>query len=259
MALVALVSCELITGISDKALVEDGGRTPVEAGGDGGVEAGVPVGVPCSMQPTNVFCDDFDSEKAFLPTWEWNQADGGSTTGFDSTHYVTFPNSARFTAPAPTSSMSLTSAQIGKDLLMNSPSTYRLSFDVRIDEPDYGSIPVTSIVQAFEVGTGLSINYIVGQGPSCSLQVFTNGGSGAPAVNQPASCPPVQTWTTIVVSRGAQSISVAEGGQQATTVSPPVAGPPGDVKIIVGVVYANQAPNATTMALEIDDVLVTGS
>ena len=89
--------------------------------------------------------------------------------------------------------------------------------------------------------------------------MFDLTAGSAPLATAVLPVPPLQKWTNIVLTGDAQgNVAVAEDGQPAGSTKVH-AGAPGDIKLIVGVVYENPTPGASAVTLEIDDVVLTGS
>ena len=239
-ALIALVGCELLTGISDKTLVSSGR-----------------VGVPCSQQQGYLFCDDFDAEPTLGQPWEWHSATKGGALSFDTADYATPPHSAQCVAPAG----AIATAQLGRDVGVLSHE-FGVTFDLRIDAASATDLPEASVAQVLTTGTGLSINYVLGPGNACSLQVFdTSGGSGAPVVSVELPFPPLRTWTNIALESTPQGVSVVEDGQSIGSSGALPTGAPGDTTFIVGIVSVVPfQPGATSaITLELDDVVLRGN
>jgi hypothetical protein len=230
--LAAVAGCEVLVGIHDKTEATD-------------------PSVPCAQQPPFLFCDDFDTEVDAGDTWSWDMQQGGSTIAIDSTDYKTPPHSARIVAPAASPD-----AQLGQPVGHLSTG-FRLAFDLRVDVTDLTPIPEVGIAQVL-TGNNLLVNYVLGPGSTCSIQVFdsvTNESLLAPTVQ----LPPLQTWTRIVIVYDAeQGLTVIEDGATLLPTTSAVArGAPGDTTIILGAVYVTP-PGSVPLTLEIDDVVMRG-
>jgi hypothetical protein len=237
------VGCELLVGIKDKTEAADASTI-------GSTED---PSVPCSQQPTYLFCDDFDSDSDVEAgnTWLWDISMGSGTVAIDTSDYRTPPRSAMFTVQSGTAS-----AQLGQH--MGTPSTsYRLAFDLRVDVTDLSSIPQVGVAQVYRDSSSdqLSVNYVLGPGAQANAQ-FYEGTSNTQTV-VPLDLPPLQTWTRIVLVYDAdQGVSVIEDGKTLATNPGAAQGPPGSTSIIVGAVYSN--PPGAGLVLEVDDVVMRG-
>jgi hypothetical protein len=244
LGLVGVVAgCELLVGIKDKT----------EAAEASTIGSSEDPSVPCSQQPTYLFCDDFDSDSDVEAgdTWLWDISMGGGSIAIDTSQYRTPPRSAMFTVLSGTAS-----AQLGQHV--GTPSTsYRLAFDLRVDVTDLSSIPQVGVAQVYRDSSPdqLSVNYVLGPGAQANAQ-FYEGTSNTQTVVH-LDLPPLQTWTRIVLVYDVdQGVSVIEDGKTLGTSAAAAHGPPGSTSIIVGEVYSN--PPGAGLVLEVDDVVMRG-
>jgi hypothetical protein len=234
--LVAMTACELLVGIKDKTTGSDV----------------TDPSVPCAQQPQFLFCDDFDEEIEAGDTWQWDTPKGGSSIEITKAQAKTPPNSAAFVAP-PNQDVS---AQLGQSV-SNLQNGFRLAFDLYVDEPDLSSNAQVGVAQVLANGANLSVNYVLGPGSTCQLQVFEET-SQTSIVTQSITAPPVQTWTRIVLVYDAvQGVSVIEDGIQLTSSAAAARGAPGDTEIILGAVYVNP-PGSTPYQVDLDTVVMRG-
>ena len=142
--------------------------------------------VPCSQQPTFVFCEDFDSLSTVgMLTQDWNYvyaSNDGGLVQFDTTHFVSSPRSVQVVAPPVAGSV--IEVQLGKTIgtLYN---TVRVAFDFRLDVPTYANLPQIGIAQLLLArptpASSLQINFNLGAGSSCQLNAYgiADGGAGS--------------------------------------------------------------------------------
>ena len=237
----AVVGCELLVGIKEKTEATDAATI-------GSTED---PSKPCSEQPAYLFCDDFDSDSDIEAgnTWQWDIGMGGGSIALDTTDFRTPPRSAMFTVPSATAS-----AQLGQHV--GTPTKgYRLAFDLRVDATDFSSIEQVGVAQVYRDSSDdtLSVNYILGPGPTCEAQFYEGTGGTQTAVQ--LALPPLQTWTRIVLVYDADTgVQVVEDGNVLATSPAAAHGPPGSTSIILGAVYSN--PPGAGLVFEVDDVVM---
>jgi hypothetical protein len=247
-ALGVVAGCELLVGIKGKTEAAD-------ASSDADVED---PSVGCSEQPAQpqmLFCDDFDSELEAGNGWLWDLSMGGGSVALDTTQYRTAPKSAVFDVPSAGAS-----GQLGQSIGPQLQTGYRLAFDLRVDVPDLSSIPQVGVAQIYrDTGTDeLSVNYVLGPGSQCSVQLF-EGAAGTQTTVMLTQVPPTGTWTRIVIVYDVdEGISVIEDAKTIGTSPAAAHGPPGSTSFIVGAVYSNPPPPDAGILLEIDDVVMRG-
>lgn len=230
--LVALAGCEVLVGIQDKSAVED-------------------PSAPCAQQPSYLFCDDFDSDPEAGANWQWDTPQGGASIEMDPTEFKTPPRSVRILAPpdAP-------QAQLGRPV-GTLTSGFRVAFDLRVDMSDLGPIAQVGVGQVLATGADVMINYVLGPGSACGVQVWDTQGNTA-LLDQAVPPPPLQTWTRIVLAYDAtQGLTVLQDGTPLLSDTSVARGAPGDTTVIVGAVYVNP-PGSAPLQIEIDDVVVRG-
>jgi hypothetical protein len=235
----SLVACELVTGIHDKTLASD-------------------PSLPCSQEPQPfLLCDDFDVFPEAGHEWQWDTPEGGATVNLDPNDFKTPPNSVQVYAP-----LTSPQAQLGKPV-GNIAQSFRLAFDLRVDVADLTGIPEMAVVQILTDGNQTSINYVLGKGAFCSLFAYDTGKSGW-SFTQRVDCPPLGTWTRIVIAYDAnQGVTLIEDGRtlyteiQDATAAAVARGAPGQTDLIIGNVYLNP-PGTTPVTVEIDDVILRG-
>jgi len=246
-------ACEAIVGISDKIAPADGGG---QASAEGGPEGGTPDAggedpdVPCMQQPTNLFCDDFDSQASIKDGWTYDDPTDGATIAFDTVDYVSPSRSAQFIAPTTTMSQ----AQLGVNLASVSTG-FRMAFDLRVDVADLTGLPQIGVVEAIGMTNGLTLIYVLADS-GASIQAYVGGG-GAP-MTLPLPPPPTRTWTRLVLVYDlAQGLTVIEDGKTLTTSTMLALGAPGPAQFIIGVSFVNPSPPYDTpFQVEIDNVVV---
>ncbi|HEY3817833.1 MAG TPA: hypothetical protein VGL81_11705 [Polyangiaceae bacterium] len=254
------VGCELLVGIKDKTQSTDAAPGPDASPSDAttgdalaGDASAVDPDLPCDKQPTNLFCDDFDSELEAGDGWTWDIAMSGGAVAFDGTEYVSSPRSALFSIPnAPAD------AQLGQDIGADLQTGYRLAFDLRVDMTDLSSLPQVAAAQVNRAGNdALTVAYVLGSGSHAYIQLYE--GSATTPTNLPLSqLPPLQVWTRIVLVYDIQQgLTVIEDGVTILTNPAAAHGAPGQTSIIVGAVYSN-APGSGAATFEIDNVVLQG-
>jgi hypothetical protein len=241
VALMAMTACELLVGIKDKT-----------TGQATGADSGTDPSAPCGEQPAYLFCDDFDEEAEAGETWQWDTPKGGSSIEMTTAQAKTPPRSAAFVAPPSQEA----SAQLGQPVGVLQ-SGFRLAFDLFVDEPDLSSNAQVGVAQVLANGGNFSLNYVLGPGATCQLQVYGST-SQAPILQQSLSLPPLQTWTRIVlVYDKVQGVSVIEDGDALFSSAAAAQGPPGDTEIILGAVFVNP-PGSTPYQVDLDDIVMRG-
>jgi hypothetical protein len=152
-------------------------------------------------------------------------------------------------------------AQLG--FTVNSPLTsgYRLAFDLYVDMTDLQSIPQVGIAQATPRGTGgLTVNYVLGPGPICQVQVFREPG-GSQVGQKDLPVPPLRSWTRIVlVYDSVQGMSVIEDGTMLGTLPAASGAAPGSTDFIVGGAFSNPGSSGTVtpLVVDLDTVVLRG-
>jgi hypothetical protein len=236
-ALGASSACELLAGIKDKTLADDG-TDPA---------------VPCAQQPPNLFCDDFDEDLEAGSKWQWDTPLGGSTIALTTAQAQTPPRSVQVVAPVQKDLEAQLGAPAG-----SLQSGFRLAFDLYVDEADLSSLAQVGVAQINLGAAGLSVNYVLGPGPAASLQVFENASQATVVEQSLPQPPPLRTWTRIVlVYDAAQGVTVLEDGATLATGPAAAKGPPGQTQIILGAVYVNP-PGSTPYQVDIDTVVMRG-
>jgi hypothetical protein len=241
----------------------DAGTTPVDAAVDAGNNNFTPPdagtmdpSAPCTMQPTYIFCDDFDTETMVGQPWTWHifTVDGGASS-FATSAYTSPPRSFEvISPPAGPPSVELLGLDLGT---LN--SQVRLAFDVRIDMDSLTGLAPTAIAQILGArsGTGMELDYVIRPNQGAQLVGYVSL-DGGPSLNIPLPAPPLRTWTRIVVAydQGA-GVTVYEDGQQVGANTSAAGGAPNDTKIQVGMIYENGVGSAT-LQMEMDNVVVRG-
>ncbi|HEY5242627.1 MAG TPA: hypothetical protein VIJ22_14205 [Polyangiaceae bacterium] len=252
-AMGVVVGCELLVGIKDKS--ESGASDAAFSDVSTGDANAADPDVPCMQQPTNLFCDDFDSEPEAGDGWLWDIAMGGGSVDLDTVDFASSSRSARFTIPSPTAS-----AQLGQNVGSDLSTGYRLAFDLRLDvaAADLPSIPQVAAAQLYRTSGSdqLTVAYVLGPGAQSYLQLYE--GSASSPTNLPLDeMPPLQKWTRLVLVYDIQQgVTVIEDGATIGTSTAAAHGPPGTTSIIVGAVYSN--PPGSAVTLEVDNVVLRG-
>jgi hypothetical protein len=211
--------------------------------------------VPCSQQPSFIYCNDFDSVSTVGDTWDYaynNNAEGGAILQLCSTTYVSPPHSVQMITP-PTVSDDI---QLGKDV-GTLYSGCRLAFDVRVDVSTLAGIPQVIVAQLYleRVINPLQVNLAVGPGDQAVLQVM--GASDAGPTYVDISAPTPMTWVRIAIAYDATAgVSVYENGQLQGTLSVG-SGAPGDTKIIMGDPFVGTG-GSQTVTTEEDNIVLSG-
>lgn len=250
--------------IDDRAIPVEASEAGPGPDGSDGSDGAAPTDpdLPCSQQPTFIFCEDFDSlTTVSMLTQNWNYVyasnDGGLVL-LDSTHFVSSPRSGQIIAPPVAGSV--IEVQLGKTI---GPlyTSVRLAFDFRLDVSTYVNLPQVGIAQLLLArptpASSLQVNFNLGAGSNCQLDAYgvTDGGA---AVAITPSLPPVKTWSRIVIVYDITAgLSLYQNGQLVGT-QPAGAGiAPGNVNVIMGAAYVN--PNGTaTPTVELDNIVVSG-
>jgi hypothetical protein len=238
----------------------DGGPSDAPVGDGGGmVDAGLPMDpdVPCSQQPSFLYCNDFDSVTSAAQTWDFaylSNPDSGALLQIDSTNYVSPPHSVQVVAPTVNG---ISEVQLGKDVGILS-SNCRLAFDVRVDVSTLTGIPQVGLAQMYiERATNpLQVNYVVGPGSSSTVQVYGSTDAAGP-INLSLAVPTPMAWARVVLSYDSvNGITVFRNGQQvgSLAVGP---GAPGDTKIIMGNSFINTG-GTETVTTEEDNIVLSG-
>ncbi|HEX3346030.1 MAG TPA: hypothetical protein VHS09_15710 [Polyangiaceae bacterium] len=256
-----VAGCELLVGIEDKTQASDASVADGAGVTDGGGDAtdGAVVAdpdVPCDQQPTNLFCDDFDSEPEAGDGWLWDIVMGGGTVDLSTAQPESPPRSALFMIPGAPAS-----AQLGQNVGTDLQTGYRLAFDLRVDldAASFANIPQVAPAQLYRTSGSsdqLTVAYVLGPGAQAYVQVF-EGSAGSPTNVTLSRPPPPQAWTRIVLVYDAQQgLTILEDGASIGASAAAAHGAPGLTSIIVGAVYSNGAGGATT--LEVDNVVLRG-
>jgi len=238
----------------------DGGVMDAPIGDGGGmVDVGLPMDpdVPCSQQPSFLYCNDFDSVTSAAQTWDFaylSNPDSGALLQIDSTDYVSPPHSVQVIAPTVNG---ISEVQLGKDVGILS-SNCRLAFDVRVDVSTLTGLPQVGLAQMYiERATNpLQVNYVVGPGSTSTVQVYGSTDAAGP-INLSLSVPTPMAWARVVLAYDSvNGITVFRNGQQvgSLAVGP---GAPGDTKIIMGNSFINTG-GTETVTTEEDNIVLSG-
>jgi hypothetical protein len=247
------------TGSADAADASSRADASVDAAdaSDAGADTGAAdPDLPCNMQPSSLFCADFDSVTSGL-AYGWGYSYSSTDAGvaqFDTTDYVSGPASAQFVLAPITGTTS--EVQLGTTIGPLSAGV-RVAFDIRLDVSTYSSLPQTAVAQVYlrkQAADVAQVNLVVGGGDTSQLQAYV-GDAGDNALN--VAPPPLGTWVRAVISYTANgTLSLIEGGQLLGTTNIG-ADPAGTVTLIFGFPYMNS--NGTeTVKLELDNLVVTG-
>lgn len=241
----------------------DAGTAPVDAAIDAGngnftpPDAGTTdPSAPCTMQPSYIFCDDFDTETMIGQPWTWRifTVDGGASS-FATSAYTSPSRSFEVVAPpAGPPSVEL----LGLDLGALS-STVRLAFDLRIDMDSLNGLAPTAIAQILGARSGpvMELDDAIRPNQGAELVGYVSL-DGGPAINIPLPAPPLRAWTRIVVAYDmGTGVTVYQDGQQVGANASAATGAPNDTKIQVGMIYENGVGSAT-LQMEMDNVVVRG-
>ncbi len=211
--------------------------------------------VPCSQQPTFLYCNDFDSVSSVGDTWDYtynNNAEGGAILQLCSTTYVSPPHSAQMITPPAVSD----DIQLGKDV-GTLYSGCRLAFDVRVDVSTLAGIPQILVAQLYltRAINPLQLNLVIGPGAGAALQVNGVGDAGPLYVN--ASTPAPMTWVRFVVAYDSTAgVSLFANGELQGTMAVGL-GEPGDTKIIMGDPFVGTG-GTQTVTTEEDNIVLSG-
>jgi hypothetical protein len=229
-------------GASDAAdAAADGGRDP---------------DVPCSMQGTFIFCEDFDTETTVGQDWTFFGAAGDGGTGqFDTNVYRSPPRSLQVASPPVSGAVSY--VQVGK-VVGPLATGVRLAFDVRPDFASYSTLPQIAVAQLIlRQGTGgqVQLNYVFGAGGTAQLQAYVPADAGTTGyVNTTA--PTLQTWQRVAIGvDSAGTVSLYLDGSLIGSTNIP-SGPVNTVYLIAGAVYVN-ATGTEIPVFELDNIVLS--
>jgi hypothetical protein len=224
--------------------------TPEAATPEAAAEArAADLGVPCSQQPSYLFCDDFDSMATAATGWDWTfeNLDGGmAQLDHDA---LTPPNDLQVIIPPGTGGV-----QLGESL--GTLTAFTLSFDLRLDVDSLDDLPQTIIAQVLvtsgDGGTN-DFNYILGPGSNRFLEL-ENGSF----LDITLPTMPLHQWVHLSVSYSpATGVSTSQDGQ-VIGANAAYSIPPGTGTLIVGDVFS-KPPGTATLTFSMDDVVVQGS
>jgi hypothetical protein len=243
-------------GPNDGARPVDSATDAPASTGDGG-DGAPPMDpdVPCSQQPTFIYCNDFDSVSTVGDTWDYtynNNAEGGAILQLCSTTYVSPPHSVQMITPPAVSD----DIQLGKDV-GTLYSGCRLAFDVRVDVSTLTGIPQIIVAQLYleRAINPLQVNLAVGPGDQAALQVMGASDAGPTYVN--ISAPTPMTWVRLAIAYDLTAgVSVYENGQLQGTLAVG-SGEPGDTKIIMGDSFVGTG-GSQTVTTEEDNIVLSG-
>jgi hypothetical protein len=212
---------------------------------------------PCTQQPTNLFCDDFDIETAVAQKWEYQVIadDGGALSLF--TGAYTSPGDSLLVVAPPSTGTSQT--MLGSIPTASLASQFRLAFDLRIDMDSLADTPITAIAQllAQRQGTGMSLNLLLLPTGQAQLDALV-GPDGGPRRTTPLPLLPLRTWVRLVIVYDATAgVSVLENGQVIGTDPGATGGAPGPTQFLMGMAY-QLPPGTDTIRLEMDNIVFRG-